>query len=143
MRENLQTYPRYNSKCINFAETISCRIILSIFLSDLRNRGDKQLNSKLRITSEGEAERIKQMMNTPGDTFYILQGIQSQHYNWQRFDYIPSNLGKGYIFYFICDQCERRVEFLYMPEWSGRYLCRTCHNLRYPSKPRRKLKSFQ
>ncbi len=45
--------------------------------------------------------------------------------------YTKSNLGKGYIFWFICNQCGRRVRILYMPTFSEYALCRTCHILRY------------
>jgi len=45
--------------------------------------------------------------------------------------YTKSNLGKGYVFWFICNQCQRRVRILYMPEFSDYNLCRICHNLQY------------
>jgi hypothetical protein len=45
--------------------------------------------------------------------------------------YTKSNLGKGYIFWFICNQCQNKVRILYMPEYSDYTLCRNCHNLQY------------
>lgn len=45
--------------------------------------------------------------------------------------YTKSNLGKGFVFWFICNFCGRRVKYLYFPPNSTILACRTCHRLTY------------
>lgn len=45
--------------------------------------------------------------------------------------YSKSNLNKGYIFWFICNRCGRRVKYLYFPPNSTTLACRNCHRLTY------------
>jgi hypothetical protein len=58
------------------------------------------------------------------------------------FDQTPCNYG-GHRKWFLCSQCERRVEILYGLFGSNKYfLCRDCHGLTYPScntHPRKRL----
>ncbi len=51
--------------------------------------------------------------------------------NHLRLTYTKSNLGKGYIFWLICNVCGRRVKYLYFPPYSAILACRTCHRLTY------------
>ncbi len=57
----------------------------------------------------------------------------------QELDYISSNLGRGFIFYFICTWCTRRVKCLYVDESLEAMLCRKCIKLPYrqSSRPER------
>ena len=48
-----------------------------------------------------------------------------------KFSYTRSNLGKGFIFWFICNVCGSRVKYLYFPPNSRVLACRTCHRLTY------------
>lgn len=45
--------------------------------------------------------------------------------------YTLSNLGRGYIFWFQCNVCDRRVRYLYIPPFSYVLACRVCHRLVY------------
>ncbi len=45
--------------------------------------------------------------------------------------YSKSNLNKGYIFWFICNLCSRRVKYLYFPPNSTVLACKNCHRLVY------------
>ncbi len=45
--------------------------------------------------------------------------------------YTKSNLGKGFVFWFICNRCGRRVRNLYFPPNSEVLACRRCHRLSY------------
>jgi len=45
--------------------------------------------------------------------------------------YTKSNLGKGFVFWFICNICGRRVKYLYFPPNSAILACRNCHRLTY------------
>lgn len=86
-----------------------------------------------RIRTNIEAEWVLNMLNTPTSRYASLYNIQSQHQSWQCFDFVPSNLGKGFLFNFICNKCHRKVKDLYMPEGQFEYHCRVCHKLSYPT----------
>ncbi|MFH1792148.1 MAG: hypothetical protein ABH819_00705 [Patescibacteria group bacterium] len=45
--------------------------------------------------------------------------------------YTKSNLRKGFVFWFICNLCGRRVRYLYFPPNSQVLACRSCHRLSY------------
>ena len=45
--------------------------------------------------------------------------------------YSKSNLGKGFVFWFICNLCCKRVKYLYFPPNSTILACRNCHRLTY------------
>ncbi len=45
-----------------------------------------------------------------------------------------SNLGKGFVFWFVCNNCCRKARILYVPPSSTTFLCRICHMLRYQGK---------
>lgn len=45
--------------------------------------------------------------------------------------YTRSNLGRGFIFWFICNRCGKRVRDLFFPYNSEVWACRTCHRLSY------------
>lgn len=58
-------------------------------------------------------------------------------------EYIPSNLGKdrGIVYYFVCNDCGRRVKHLYFDNYLRAPLCRRCCGLPYrqPTRPERKI----
>jgi hypothetical protein len=66
-----------------------------------------------------------------------------QGFDWyaQLLDFIPSNLQKGYLAYFICNQCKRRAKYLYYQTpfdgYSSEPLCRVCQGLKYPASRKR------
>lgn len=47
--------------------------------------------------------------------------------------YSKSNLGKGFIIWFKCQVCNRKVRFLYIPSYTYLQACRKCHKLTYRS----------
>lgn len=61
-------------------------------------------------------------------------------------EYIPSNLGRnnGIIYYFICNDCDRRVKYLYFQNYLNAPLCRKCCGLPYrqPTRPERKISRY-
>lgn len=92
---------------------------------------DEVLLEDFRIRTLQEVHWVISHLCKPSSRYASLFNIQSQHQNWQCFDFVPSNLGYGYLFYFICNGCTRRVKDLYKPEGQLNYLCRTCHKLSY------------
>lgn len=51
--------------------------------------------------------------------------------NTVKLTYTPSNLGHGFIIWFVCNSCGRKVRTLYIPPNNPISACRTCHHLRY------------
>jgi hypothetical protein len=81
-----------------------------------------------------ELDRLRDMLNDSKNTMFkstvdFNEGLPFWHE--QKVDFIRSNLGKGAVFYFRCNQCHKRVKYLY--EYSMCYspLCRTCCRLGY------------
>lgn len=92
----------------------------------------------------GEVEDMKQTINDPRNTSWkSLRDIQTGEHFWheQEVDYVRSNLKRGYIFYFICNGCGRRVKYLYVYTMLDSPLCRHCCRLKYeqPSRNARAL----
>jgi len=105
------------------------------FLDELSEMEKGEVSLK---TYQG-AERIKFLMNTPTNKFRTLSDRQYQGY-WQEIDFVPSNLGpnKGFLAYWICCHCSRRVKYLYQLELEPPPYCRDCNNLVYEQPNRRK-----
>lgn len=84
-----------------------------------------------------DEESVKSLLENieAGTTFNLKQekygNIEFSEQNRAKLTYTKSNLGKGYIFWFICNLCERRVRFLYIPSSSQILACRICHRLAY------------
>jgi len=51
--------------------------------------------------------------------------------NKVKLTYTISNLGKGFVFWFICNICGKKVRYLYFPPHTSVSACRTCHRLAY------------
>lgn len=90
-----------------------------------KNSGDDYL---MCIRNDTEAEIMKGIMNEQSYKYEALEA--PQHDTALRFDYVKSNLRRGYIFYFVC-KCERRVSHLYQLTKESPLSCRTCCRLRY------------
>ena len=104
-------------------ERIDIYDYLRTFLRELSNKEEKQTE----IKTELDALRVKDLMNVPTNTtFKSLENIRNgqPYWKYQEVDCIPSNLGRsrGYLFYFICNSCERRVKFLYFHTKQG-HIC--------------------
>lgn len=57
--------------------------------------------------------------------------------------YSKSNLGKGFVFWFVCNLCNRRVKYLYFPPNSTILACRNCHRLTYDKqKESKKMRAY-
>lgn len=60
-----------------------------------------------------------------------LKVEQTSILNKVNLTYTKSNLGSGYVFWFVCSGCNNKVRHLYFPPYSEHMLCRKCHRLRY------------
>ena len=102
------------------------------FIMDIRKREGQVF----KTNHSGEVSYLKELLNTPKNTaFKSVRDFNTgiPFWNEQRVDYVPSNLGngRGYIFYFICNNCSRRVKHLYEYSTLESPLCRTCCRLGY------------
>ena len=123
-------YEHQNKWLIDQISRINITDYLRIFLLEL-SRHEKRPLIKLRIRFE--AERVKGLLNiaknTPFKSFRDIQGIP--YWDDQPVDYIPSNLGRGYLFYFLCTHCGRRVKYLYEYSLASEPICRKCCRITY------------
>jgi len=123
------TYPRINIK--GYVKT---------FIRNIREKEGRVFNTK----HAGEIAYMKELLNTPAyTTFKSAKDLWTGDYYWneQKVDYVRSNLGRGYIFYFKCNGCGRRVKDLYRYSELNSPVCRTCCGLGYdtPSNKSREL----
>ncbi len=91
-----------------------------------------------------EAKNMKEMMDDPKNTtFKSPRDFRDGSYYWHRqeVDYVPSNLRRGFIFYFICNECGRRVKYLYEYSMLESPICRICCRLSY-RQPNRKARAI-
>ncbi len=83
---------------------------------------------------EATVKYMVELMNEPENTtFKSTRGLQSDRCYWdyQRVDYMSSNLHRGFIFYFRCNGCGDRVKYLYEYSMVEAPLCRICCRLKY------------
>ena len=89
-------------------------------LVDLRR--EEFVKELIKIIESGSVLNLKQEIN--GEIEYTDP-------NKVKMTYTRSNLGKGFVFWFICGVCGRRVRYLYIPPNSQVSACRICHKLAY------------
>jgi hypothetical protein len=91
----------------------------------------------IKLNSLSAMDRVKGLLNIPENTtFKSLSDIRTGFPYWeeQQVDCIGSNLGRGYIFYFICNGCGRRSKYLYEYSMTLSPLCRVCCRITYRRK---------
>lgn len=87
-----------------------------------------------KLNRPEEVRYMKELLNKPEyTTFKSGRDFRTGKYFWneQMVDCIPSNLGRGYIFYFRCNRCNRRAKTLYEYSAMESPLCRICLDLGY------------
>lgn len=110
------------------------------YISDMRREsiyGGRYYN----IVTKAQADEVKAFLNDPRNTSSksmkdFKTGVP--FWNEQKVDYLVSNLNRGFQWYFICNNCDKRVRFLY--EYSGieSPLCRVCLGIGYERRPTRR-----
>jgi len=124
-------YQHKNEYVLNRLERIDIRDYVRTFLVSLTR---KESGKPIKLNSVGQAERIKGLLNIPKNTLYksfsdLQTGIP--YWNKQLVDYKASNLGKGYIFYFLCGNCNQKAKYLYEYTTVEAPLCRKCCRVTY------------
>ncbi len=91
-------------------------------------------SQKIDLNNEEDVKRLINEIES-GTTFNLKQqnGVNTDFTepNRVKLTYSKSNLGKGFVFWFICNICGRRVKYLYFPPNSTVLACRSCHRLVY------------
>jgi len=123
------TYPR-----------IDIRDYVTNFLQHIREKEGRMFNTN----HDGEVANMKQLLNDPKYTAFKSTSILNDgipFWHKQNVDCVPSNLGRGAVFYFICNGCNRRMKYLYRYSELESPLCRVCCRLQYEA-PTRKARMF-
>lgn len=123
---------RYGKRpVVEESQKISAGICVRNFLAE------RQISAIRRKLDLNKEEDIKELISEieSGSTFNLKQekgdNIEYTEPNNVRLTYTKSNLGKGFVFWFICNTCRKRVKFLYFPPNSQVLACRKCHRLAY------------
>ncbi len=128
---------------ITEVENINITDYIRTFLFELTQK-ENWKERKLQIRTLADAMRITGLLDcSQNTTFKSIADLRSGYPYWheQKVDFIPSNLGKGkgFLFYFVCNNCERRVKYLYRQTFLLSPICRACCRLTYrqPNRARR------
>lgn len=116
------------------SQRISASVFVRNFYLELKKKtsGDKKA-----LFDPGKEEFVRDLieMIEKGSTINLKQEmngkIEFTDQNQVRMTYTKSNLGRGFVFWFICGVCGRKVRYLYIPPNSQISACRTCHRLAY------------
>lgn len=87
-----------------------------------------------RMASVQQAEEIKAFLNNPENTrTKSVRALDTglPYWNEQEVDYVASNLGRGFLWYFICGHCGHRAKYLYQHSLTACPLCRPCLGIDY------------
>lgn len=113
------------------SQRVSASICVRNFLFELDS---KAIGRTFNLNNEEDIKNLLQRIEI-GTTFNLKQekGEEEEFTkpNSVRMTYTKSNLGKGFVFWFICNICGRRVKYLYFPPSSQVLACRICHRLAY------------
>ena len=99
--------------------------------NQLKGLNKKQLNLdieqdvQLFIEIVEKSIRLNLKQENNGETSF------TERMNTVKLTYTKSNLGKGFVFWFICNLCDKRVRHLFFPPNSEVLACRSCHRLAY------------
>ncbi len=131
----------FDKDFMNKAERIDITDYVQSFLLGFR----KKHGRILKMSLIDHADYLKTLLNSSQNRIcpYLEKFNGFFYWNSQKVDFIPSNLHKGYLFYFICAYCDRRVKYLYKYRTYNEPSCRTCCKLGYaPSQSRRQTRNL-
>ena len=119
---------------IENSQRISASVFVRNFYLELKQKAPDDKKVLLDLNNEEFVKDLIEMIES-GSTINLKQELNGKieftEQNQVRVTYTKSNLGKGYIFWFICGVCGRKVRYLYIPHNSQVSACRRCHRLAY------------
>lgn len=104
-------------------------------------RDTKYGEPRYKISTLSQAEEVKAFLNDPQNSHdKSMRDIQTgiPYWNEQKVEYVASNLGHGFLWYFLCGYCGHKVKLLYLYKYTQPPLCRLCLGIDYRRKSRRR-----
>ena len=136
---------RYGKRpAVEESQKISASICVRNYLFE---RPISIISHKLNLNNEQDVKDLISEIEG-GTTFNLKQqnGVNTDFTepNIVKLTYSKSNLGRGFVFWFICNLCGRRVKYLYFPPNSTVLACRSCHRLTYDKQNEsKKMRSYR
>lgn len=116
------------------SQRISASVFVRNFYLELKRKAPDSKKAELDLNNEEFVKDLIEMIES-GSTINLKQELNGKieftEQNQVRITYTKSNLRKGFIFWFICGVCGRKVRYLYIPPNSQITACRICHRLSY------------
>jgi hypothetical protein len=94
-----------------------------------------------KISDISQAEEVKVYLNNPQNTSRkSIRDMRTGLPDWyeQEVEYKRSNLGRGFLWYFICNHCGHRAKLLYLYNYTKSPLCRECLGIDYKRRSRKR-----
>jgi hypothetical protein len=111
------------------------------FVLHMRNTQGRVFDTRHRSSVEYMVEMMNKPENTAFKSIRDVLGDGRPFWYEQKVDFVASNLRRGFVFYFRCNGCYRRVKYLYQYSMLKPPLCRICCRLPYPQ-PSRQARRF-
>lgn len=133
----------YNLTNDNRDVSVSSRYDIGPYIRAFRGHMRRTRGRVYNLRLFGEAEEIQELINYPEHRpRFAIPSIEGDDCTYdQQVTFVSSNLGLGYIFYFLCSGCGRRVRYLYELSAHETPLCRTCCRIDY-DQPNRQARSL-
>lgn len=94
-----------------------------------------------RIDTVHQADEVKAFLNNPQNTRgKSMRDMRTgvPYWNEQEVEYVRSNLGLGFLWYFLCNHCGHRAKYLYEYSTLECPLCRPCLGIDYERRKTRR-----
>lgn len=122
---------RYDKKpLVEFTNRINISSTIRKLELDLSDAFRNSHNKEIDLNSESDVKLFTDLIKST-TTINQTIGDKTTKSNSVEIAYTPSNLGRGFIFWFVCNRCKSKVRDIYCPSNSEDFLCRKCHRLAY------------
>lgn len=116
------------------AQRTNASVFVRYNLVSLADQFKSQYEREINLTHEGTLREFLDLIESR-ITVSLKQekngNFEYSEPNHVKLTYTKSNLGKGFIVWFVCGGCGRKVRNMYFPPSDSRFLCRNCHRLSY------------
>jgi len=119
---------------IENSQSINASVFVRNYYLDLKKNGFTDSKDSINLKDENFVKELIGKIEQ-NSTFNLKQEnngrMEFTEPNKVKLTYTKSNLGKGFVFWFICGVCGRKVRYLYISPSSEVSACRRCHRLVY------------
>ncbi|MFC1727569.1 hypothetical protein ACFL0Y_03530 [Patescibacteria group bacterium] len=116
------------------SQRVSVSVMVRNSFLEFKKAASEEKKKKFDLKNEDFVKDLIEMIES-GSTLNLKQEsngeVEFTKPNKIKLAYTKSNLGKGFVFWFICQVCGRKVRYLYFPPNSQTCACRICHRLAY------------